>query len=85
MGRWLWFMVSGGDSYDPLTWGVWLGILAGPLVLGTYDVVLLMRRYSGFGNRVVGCRPEFEQRAALVAREIASEGQQRTTRFPKPL
>jgi hypothetical protein len=42
-GRWLWTMVAGGHSYDALTWAVWLGLLVGPLVLGTRYLVLLLR------------------------------------------
>jgi hypothetical protein len=42
-GRWLWTMTAGGHSYDPLTWAVWLTLLAGPLVLGSYYLVLLLR------------------------------------------
>jgi hypothetical protein len=42
-GRWLWAMAAGGHSYGPLTWAVWLTLLAGPLVLGSYYLVLLLR------------------------------------------
>lgn len=42
-GRWLGTMAGGGHSYGPLTWAVWLGLLIGPLVLGTYYLVLLLR------------------------------------------
>jgi hypothetical protein len=41
--RWLWTLASIGRSYDALTWARWLGLLAGPLVLGGYYVVLLLR------------------------------------------
>jgi hypothetical protein len=43
-GRWLWTMAGGGHSYGPLTWAVWLGLLVGPLVLGIYYLVLLLRQ-----------------------------------------
>ena len=42
--RWLWTMAGGGHSYGPLTWAVWLGLLVGPLVLGIYYLVLLLRQ-----------------------------------------
>jgi hypothetical protein len=43
-GRWLWTMVAGGHNYDALTWAVWLVLLVGPLVLGSYSLVQLLRR-----------------------------------------
>jgi hypothetical protein len=43
-GRWLWTMVAGGHSYDAVTWVVWLVLLVGPLVLGSYYLVQLLRR-----------------------------------------
>jgi hypothetical protein len=43
-GRWLWVMTTGGHTYGPLTWAVWLALLVGPLVLASYYVVLLVRR-----------------------------------------
>jgi len=43
-GRWLWTMVAGGHSYDALTWAVWLALLLGPFVLGSYYFLLLLRR-----------------------------------------
>jgi len=46
-GRWLWVMGFGGHSYDPLTWGVWLALLMGPLVLGVYYLVQLVRGGAG--------------------------------------
>jgi len=46
-GRWLWVMGVGGHSYDPLTWGVWLALLIGPLVLGVYYLVQLVRGGAG--------------------------------------
>jgi hypothetical protein len=41
--RWLWTMAMAGHSYDLLTWGVWLAMLTGPVVLGCYYVVRLVR------------------------------------------
>lgn len=41
--RWLWIMWAGGHSYDPLTWAVWLGLLTGPVVLGAYYLLQLLR------------------------------------------
>jgi hypothetical protein len=43
-GRWLWTMAAGGPSYGTQTWAVWLALLVGPLVLGSYYLVLLLRR-----------------------------------------
>lgn len=43
-GRWLWTMAAGGHSYGTQTWAIWLGLLLGPLVLGGYYLVLLVRR-----------------------------------------
>lgn len=42
--RWLATMMGGGHSHDAHTWAVWLGLLIGPLVLGTYYLVLLVQR-----------------------------------------
>jgi hypothetical protein len=42
-GRWLWLMASSGHSYGPSTWGFWLLLLIGPLVLGAYYLVQLLR------------------------------------------
>jgi hypothetical protein len=42
-GRWLWIMAAGGRNYDTLTWAVWLVLLVGPLVLGSYSLVRLLR------------------------------------------
>jgi hypothetical protein len=42
-GRWLWMMSAGSDGYAPLTWGVWFLMLAGPLLLGSYYLVYLVR------------------------------------------
>jgi hypothetical protein len=42
--RWLWTMAAGGHSYGTQTWAVWLALLVGPLVLGCYYLVLLLRR-----------------------------------------
>jgi hypothetical protein len=42
-GRWLWVMGAGGHRYDRLTWGLWLGLLLGPLVLAIYYLALLVR------------------------------------------
>jgi len=41
--RWLWIMWAGGQSYDPLIWAVWLGLLTGPVVLGAYYLTQLLR------------------------------------------
>ncbi len=41
--RWLWIMGIGGDSYGPQTWAVWLGLLVGPIVLGGYYFIQLLR------------------------------------------
>jgi hypothetical protein len=46
-GRWLWVMGVGGHRYDWPTWGVWLALLAGPLVLGSYYLIQLMRGGKG--------------------------------------
>jgi hypothetical protein len=46
-GRWLWTMAAGGHSYGTLTWAVWLLLLAGPFVLGSYYLVLLLRSWRG--------------------------------------
>jgi hypothetical protein len=43
-GRWLWTLVAGGHRYDAVTWVVWLVLLVGPLVLGSYYLVQLLRR-----------------------------------------
>ena len=43
-GRWLWTMSAGGTTYGAQTWGVWLGLLAGPLVMGSYYFVRLLLR-----------------------------------------
>ena len=42
-GRWLVVMGTSAHSYGPSTWAVWLALLAGPLVLGTYYLVRLLR------------------------------------------
>jgi hypothetical protein len=42
-GRWLWVMAASGHSYDAATWGVWLGLLIGPVVLGSYYLFQLLR------------------------------------------
>jgi hypothetical protein len=39
--RWLWIMAAGEHSYGAQTWTVWLLLLAGPLLLGSYYLVLL--------------------------------------------
>ena len=42
--RWLAFMSQGGRGYDASTLGaLWLGLLVGPVVLGTYYLVRLAR------------------------------------------
>jgi hypothetical protein len=43
-GRALWALAAGGHSYGTLTWVVWLVLLVGPVVLGSYYLVLLVRR-----------------------------------------
>lgn len=43
-GRWLWTMAAGRHSYDTATWAVWLVLLVGPVVLGTYYLVVFARR-----------------------------------------
>jgi len=43
-GRWLWLMASRGHSYDLLTWTVWLVLLGGPLLLGSYYLAQFVRR-----------------------------------------
>jgi hypothetical protein len=48
-GRWLWFMAYGGHGYDRLTWGLWLALLLGPLVIGVYCLVQLVRSGAGPG------------------------------------
>jgi len=42
--RWLATIAGSGHTYSLLTWAVWLGLLFGPLVLGTYYLVLLVRQ-----------------------------------------
>jgi hypothetical protein len=42
-GRWLRLMAVAGHEYDPLTWIVWLGLLGGPVVLGSYYFIRLLR------------------------------------------
>ena len=41
---WLWIMAGSRHSYGPQTWAVWLVLLLGPLVMGSYYLVLLGRR-----------------------------------------
>jgi hypothetical protein len=41
--RWLWVMGVGGHSYGTQTWVVWLGLLVGPIVLGSYYFIQLLR------------------------------------------
>jgi hypothetical protein len=36
-------MATGGHSYGTSTWGLWLTLLVGPLVLGGYYLVQLVR------------------------------------------
>jgi hypothetical protein len=43
-GRWLWVLAMSGHSYGPVTWAVWLVMLLGPLVLGTYYLGVLLSR-----------------------------------------
>jgi hypothetical protein len=40
---WLWAMGLAGHGYGPLTWTVWLALLAGPIVMGIYYLVQLFR------------------------------------------
>jgi hypothetical protein len=42
--RWLWTMTTAGHGYDMQTWMFWLLLLVGPLVLGSYYLILLVRR-----------------------------------------
>jgi hypothetical protein len=42
-GRWLWTMAAGRHNYGTSTWAVWLMLLVGPVVLGSYYLVLLAR------------------------------------------
>jgi hypothetical protein len=42
--RWIWVMATGRHSYSTTTWVVWLGLLLGPVVLGAYHLVRLVRR-----------------------------------------
>ena len=42
--RWLATIAGSGHTYSLLIWAVWLGLLVGPLVLGTYYLVLLVRQ-----------------------------------------
>ena len=48
-GWWLWTMGTGNHDYDPRTWLVWLAMLAGPLVFGSYYLVYLVRGSGGVG------------------------------------
>jgi hypothetical protein len=43
-GRWLWVMALSGDSYDAGTWALWLGLLIGPVTLGSYYLIRLLRQ-----------------------------------------
>lgn len=43
-GCWLWTMGTSNYDYDPLTWIVWLAVLAGPLVLASHYLVYLVHR-----------------------------------------
>ena len=40
--RWLWVLAMGGHSYGALTWAVWVVLLVGPLVLGSYYLAVLL-------------------------------------------
>jgi hypothetical protein len=42
-GRWLWIMAVGGHDYGAQTWALWLGLLIGPVVLGGYYFIQLLR------------------------------------------
>ena len=42
-GRFLWSMGWGGHHYDRATWLLWLLLLVGPLVLGGFYLVQLVR------------------------------------------
>ena len=48
-GWWLWTMGTGNHDYDPRTWLVWLAMLAGPLVFGSYYLAYLVRGSGGVG------------------------------------
>ena len=50
-GRWLWVMAASRHDYDTRTWALWLVMLVGPIVLGLYYVVLLVRGGPGRGAR----------------------------------
>ena len=41
--RWLAVMNRGAHAYGASTWALWLALLAGPVVLGTYYLVRLVR------------------------------------------
>jgi hypothetical protein len=40
-------MGTSRHDYGPLTWGVWLALLAGPLVFGSYYLLYLVRGRGG--------------------------------------
>jgi hypothetical protein len=41
-GRWLWLLAAGPHGYGAGTWGLWLILLAGPLVLALYYIGALL-------------------------------------------
>ena len=41
--RWLALMSRAGHGYDAATWALWLGLLVGPVLLGTYYLLRLAR------------------------------------------
>jgi hypothetical protein len=44
--RWLWLMAAGTHAYGGATWGLWIVLLVGPLVLGGYYLLQLVRGES---------------------------------------
>ena len=42
--RWIWAMAAIRHSYGAMTWAVWLALLLGPVVLGGYHLVRLVRQ-----------------------------------------
>ena len=41
--RWLFVMGQSSENYDRATWATWLGLLAGPIVVGTRHLLLLVK------------------------------------------
>jgi hypothetical protein len=48
--RWLWLMAASRHDYDARTWALWLVMLVGPILLGLYYVILLVRGDPGTGT-----------------------------------